>query len=297
MKQRIITGAVLTVILVGALCLSFTALWPLLCGVLALVGVREAAAVYKLQKRAGFMLPSCLLALLLSLAAHLTAEDAILLLPKSLSITPAFYLLLALTALAVYVFAVFTFGVLTAGKDGFTATLAAAVMVIYVSLGFAALVLLRRISGYPLVIMVFVGSWVSDTFAYFTGRLLGKHKLSPLVSPKKTIEGSIGGMVFSALVAALLGFVLFRTGVIATQPHYLVLALAGLVLSVASQVGDLTASLVKREFGIKDYGTLFPGHGGVLDRFDSVILVSIVLLVFASLTGDRFSLLGAPLLW
>ncbi len=297
MKQRVITGAVLTVILVAALCLSYMAVWPVLCAVLAVVGAYEAASVYRLQKRLGFILPTYMLALFLSLAAHMTDSEAFILLPKSLAITPAFYLTLALTAIIVYVFAIFTFGVLTAGKDGFTATLAAAMMVIYVALGFAALVLLRRMSGYPMVILVFVGSWVSDTFAYFTGRLLGKHKLSPIVSPKKTIEGSVGGMVFSALFAALLGLILYKLDVIATEPHYLLLALAGLVLSVASQVGDLTASLVKREYGIKDYGSLFPGHGGVLDRFDSVILVSVILLVFASLTGAQFSLLGAPILW
>ena len=94
----------------------------------------------------------------------------------------------------------------------------------------------------------------------------------------------------------MIGWCLTKAEVI-SQPNYIALSLAGVLLSVASQVGDLAASLLKREYDVKDYGALFPGHGGVLDRFDSVIAVSIILLLFASLAGTSFSLLGAPVLW
>lgn len=113
---------------------------------------------------------------------------------------------------------------------------------------------------------------MTDTFAYFCGRAFGKHKLIPDVSPKKTVEGSVGGTVCAVLVTLLYGLLI--GAVTESKPNYLPLALVTLIVSLVSQCGDLIMSLVKRKFGIKDYGKLFPGHGGVLDRFDSVICVS-----------------------
>ena len=145
------------------------------------------------------------------------------------------------------------------------------------------MVLLRYMeNGVYLFLLPFIGAWVSDTFAYFTGRFLGRHKLAPIISPKKTIEGSIGGIVFAVGVFALYGVILSSRGLI---PNYLALCLAGLFVSILSQIGDLALSLVKREYGIKDYGKLFPGHGGVLDRFDSVIATAPVLLILSLLEG------------
>jgi phosphatidate cytidylyltransferase len=135
--------------------------------------------------------------------------------------------------------------------------------------------------GVFLVVLVFVISWVSDTAAFAVGSLIGKHKLIPEVSPKKTVEGAIGGVVFSALLCPLygLGLDLIIENI---QVNYLYLFLFGLVLSVVSQFGDLMASLIKREYGVKDYGRIFPGHGGVLDRFDSVIAVSTILMILST---------------
>lgn len=115
--------------------------------------------------------------------------------------------------------------------------------------------------------IVVLASFGSDVMAYFTGYLLGKHKLCPNLSPKKTIEGAVGGVVGAGLLCAIFGFI-FAKDMIA------LCALLGVVGGAFSQAGDLTASAFKRKMGIKDYGNLIPGHGGIMDRFDSVIFVA-----------------------
>ncbi len=130
-------------------------------------------------------------------------------------------------------------------------------------------------NGIYIVWLVFIASWVCDTCAYFSGVLLGKHKLAPVLSPKKSIEGSVGGVLGAALVGFLYALVLQKIQAIVIPDNALwafpVIAAVG---SVLSQVGDLAASGIKRDHGIKDYGTLIPGHGGIMDRFDSVIVTA-----------------------
>ena len=132
------------------------------------------------------------------------------------------------------------------------------------------------VPGIALITMTFGISFGTDGMAYLVGRTWGRHKLCPTVSPKKTIEGAVGGLIGGVLLAQLvrLWFVhVFHT----PMPGVPAALLLGLLGSYAGQVGDLTASLLKRYAGIKDYGNLFPGHGGVMDRFDSVIFVVIVM--------------------
>jgi phosphatidate cytidylyltransferase len=107
---------------------------------------------------------------------------------------------------------------------------------------------------------------MTDTFAYFSGYLFGKHKLIPNVSPKKTIEGSIGGILGSTICCLIFGYIF--------KLDMALMIVMGIIGSIIAQIGDLFASSIKRYVGIKDYGNLIPGHGGVLDRFDSVILVA-----------------------
>lgn len=111
--------------------------------------------------------------------------------------------------------------------------------------------------------------FLSDAVAMFSGMLFGKHKLAPEISPKKTKEGSIGGLIGGTVAVLLYGFIISL--VTDASVNYLYLVLYGLLGSSISQIGDLSFSYVKRQNGIKDFGTIFPGHGGVLDRFDSVI--------------------------
>lgn len=140
-------------------------------------------------------------------------------------------------------------------------------LVAYITAGFTALSALYTLYGLWAVSFVLCIAWFTDTFAYFSGMLFGKKKLCPGISPKKTVAGAIGGTLFGT-VAGL--------GVFYIMKLDMVFALCALPLSVISQLGDLAASVIKRRFGVKDYGKIFPGHGGVLDRFDSMIPVSIV---------------------
>ena len=116
-----------------------------------------------------------------------------------------------------------------------------------------------------------------DMFAYFSGRLFGKHKLCPELSPKKTVEGAVGGFVGCALGGVAIYLLQFVWG--ASYPWWVFLGCTPFC-SIAGQIGDLAASAIKREMGIKDYGKIFPGHGGVLDRFDSILFAVPVAYLF-----------------
>ena len=136
--------------------------------------------------------------------------------------------------------------------------------------------------GQYLVLLPFIAAWACDSLAYTVGVFFGKHKLAPAVSPKKTIEGSLGGLLGGAGGVVLMGYVLTRLGDVSV--NYLLLALVGAAAAVAGQLGDLSMSLIKRNVGIKDYGKLFPGHGGVLDRFDSVLFTAPIFEIILLLT-------------
>ena len=131
------------------------------------------------------------------------------------------------------------------------------------------------------ILLILCFAWGGDTAAYFAGRAFGKHKLAPIVSPHKTVEGAIGGIFGSVLVGGVLTLVYsflsasHNVITIQVQPrHYAILVVMGAIASVLGILGDLFASSVKRQVGIKDYGTIFPGHGGILDRFDSVMFIA-----------------------
>ena len=127
--------------------------------------------------------------------------------------------------------------------------------------------------GNYIVWMIFISAWGCDTCAYCVGMLIGKHKLAPVLSPKKSIEGAIGGVVGAALLGAVYGYFVVEK-MMPDKNVTLVFAVIGGIGAVISQVGDLAASGIKRDNEIKDYGKLIPGHGGVMDRFDSVIFTA-----------------------
>ena len=131
-----------------------------------------------------------------------------------------------------------------------------------------------EIYGIYFVWLIFISAWGTDTGAYFAGRTFGKHKLTPVLSPKKTVEGAAGGVAFSALLSFIYGLVVSRMFIINEINVILFCVVIGITGSVLAQFGDLTASAIKRYTGIKDYGNIFPGHGGMLDRFDSVLFTA-----------------------
>jgi len=146
---------------------------------------------------------------------------------------------------------------------------------LYLRIHFEALVansIVVSYAGGKFLITIWVSIWICDTAAYFGGRTFGKHKLAPVISPNKTIEGGVFGIVFGILTFVLLGDLLLPS----LPPEYL--WISGAVIGILGQLGDLVESRFKRDAGVKDTSTILPGHGGFLDRFDSLIFVSPFLL-------------------
>lgn len=144
--------------------------------------------------------------------------------------------------------------------------------ILYIPFLFSFVVLIRGFDRGNLYIwMIFIGAFATDTFAYFSGMLFGKRKLMPKISPKKTVEGSIGGALGCVIIMILFGMYLNNNSVSIPLYHFGVM---GLLCGVVSQVGDWSASAVKRYVEVKDYGDIMPGHGGVLDRIDSILFVA-----------------------
>ena len=128
--------------------------------------------------------------------------------------------------------------------------------------------------GHLFLLMVFLIAFASDSFAYFAGMFCGRHRLAPELSPKKTIEGSAGGFLGTIAISLLYGLYMKFTGM---TVDFLVLAVYGFLGSLVGQLGDLSFSAVKRLYDVKDYGNLIPGHGGILDRFDSILFIAPVI--------------------
>lgn len=267
MLTRVITGTVL-VILLAALCVfSGTLAFPIVLGLCALMGVNEMLGCIGLRKN--WIISICMYGL--------TAASTVLL---CASPSHSFFITVFSAILFCILFLLFGSAVLSHGAIPFEKVCIAITTSTFVITGFICLVLLRDMEiGKYVYLLAFLGPWVTDTFAYFTGFLFGKTKLIPDVSPKKTVEGSVGGTLFCIGFFALYGF-LVKTKLGAPVPPVYAFALLGLIIAIVSQIGDLIFSLIKRKYGIKDYGFIFPGHGGILDRFDSIIASAPLLLIF-----------------
>lgn len=147
--------------------------------------------------------------------------------------------------------------------------------IVYVTMMLAYIYETRALdNGIYLVWLIFVSSWGNDTFAYFTGVLLGKHKMAPVLSPKKSVEGAVGGVVGATVIGIIYGSIVSSRMTDMIINPVVIFALASCFGAILSIVGDLAASAIKRNYNVKDYGKLIPGHGGILDRFDSVIFTA-----------------------
>ena len=181
--------------------------------------------------------------------------------------------------LPLYVIAVFTVHILTYKKFAADKLFYSVFSFIYVNVLFAYIADIKHFeqSG-ALMLLMFVATVVfSDTFAYFLGVTMGKHKLCPDISPKKTIEGSVGAFLGAVISAVVCAFIYNNIGV---SVNYLFAIIYGVICGGLSQIGDLVASSVKRHFGIKDFGDVLPGHGGIMDRLDSILFVAPVFYFF-----------------
>ena len=276
MLTRILTAIVAIAVFLPVLYFSHTPVFAAVLALLSLIAVLEMLRCVGLWRRFALTVPVCLTAAVLPLLPYWLARADM-----------ERAMVLAALALMIYAFAVMTF---SKGKIKLEDASVALTATVYVIACFTALSVLRYgvDEGKYVYLICFIGAWVTDTFAYFTGFLFGKHKLIPDVSPKKTVEGSVGGVVFCIASMLLYGYIISILTKGTLTPNYLLLGASGLAISVVSQIGDLLMSAVKRQYGIKDYGKLFPGHGGVLDRFDSVLAVALVLFLITPF-GNLFA--------
>ncbi len=273
MKQRIITGTIILIALILVVLFSWTPIFPALLSLCSVIAVYEMARCVGMKKAYAFNIPLSLIAAAYPFLIRYISDPDLL---RKINF-------IIIMCVPLYFFTVMTF---SHGKYTISDVSVLFTTAFYILLGFNAMMLIyqHRTAGELLYLTIFIGAWITDVFAYFCGMLFGrggKHKLIPDVSPKKTVEGCIGGIVFCMAFMTLFGFVVGLASD-TFEPNLLSFALAGLMASIVAQLGDLFMSVIKRNYGIKDYGTIFAGHGGVLDRFDSILAVSIALAAFSS---------------
>ena len=243
--------------------------------VIALVGVLAMYEFIQLGRAKGYHIPLvlCVVVMLIIMAAFVLEE---------LSVELGMFAALLLIP-ASYVFS------RKPVEDSLPSSAVAVLATTYVGLLGGSLIRLRHDfpdDGWKLVFFLLLVVWLGDSGAYYVGRKFGKHKLSPRISPKKTVEGLAGGIATSIIAAIVIHFTFFPTFPL------LHAVIAGVILSVAGVVGDLAESMWKRSAAVKDSGTLLPGHGGFLDRFDSILFTAPILYCYWTLIVHGFRTLN-----
>lgn len=261
MRTRIISGAVLTVLLVGAVAGGGITMF-ILAAFITGMGLFELYRVVGIHNKAlgitGYVLSAGFYAMLWF--DKLNYLD---------------YFCVAAGILFMFVY-VCTFKTMRAKQAAF-----GILGIFYVAIPISYIYRIRIMeNGIFIFILVFVCSWIADTCAYFTGVSLGKHKLCPHLSPKKSVEGAIGGILGATIIGTIYGLVLGNYINETLAPAFAIICAAGSFISI---FGDLAASAIKRNYDVKDYSNLIPGHGGILDRFDSMIFVAPIVYTGAAL--------------
>ncbi len=265
MKQRVISGAVLVIVL---FLLLYFGGYTLLAGLLVMseIGLWEYCRALGEQHRPYIVLGT---------TATAAYYGILFFHPDWVLKGPAGFLFLVVLFLAVMADSVFCYPN-RRYEDGALTVCG----VLYIAVLFSFIYFIRtQENGFFYSWYLFLASWGCDTCAYFAGRALGKHKLVPRLSPKKTVEGAIGGVLGATALCMLYGALIGNAVGIGMRKMLAVSAGIGCLGSVLAQVGDLFSSSIKRFMGIKDYGNLIPGHGGILDRFDSVLLTGPVIVL------------------
>ena len=266
MKTRIITAAVGLGVLAVVLAFFDTFLFDLVLSAVCLIAIHEVFSAMGFGKKQWYLYAA---AVPLTLLVMLSTSQMV----RGLLLPAAFLTVLFYNVCQIAHVKTLDFGKLT-GFIYFSGV---------ITFCFYSLIHLKRMLPFAeyrydaiyFILLILCFAWGGDTAAYFAGRAFGRHKLAPIVSPHKTVEGAVGG-----LVGGMLGMVIFRIifYLCTLQPlHIGGCILMGLVGALMGQLGDLSFSAIKRQYGIKDYGRLLPGHGGVLDRFDSVLFAAPVL--------------------
>lgn len=272
MKQRLITAVVGISVGILVLCLNNTLIFPIFVSFIAIMSVQEILTVCGCRKFPVHF-GMCLL-----FAAAI----------PMLTWFPQVGIVWRMFVASLIVFFMFAGYVADHKKLPFDKLAVMVTVTSLITFSITCLVSLKNMSdihGICYVVMALMAAWIPDAGAYFVGTACGKHKLCPDISPKKTIEGAVGGFVVTAVVFVFFGmgykYFMHTVKGIDFDVNYIALAVIMLIAAVISMVGDLSASLLKREYNIKDYGKLLPGHGGVVDRFDSVFFVlPYIMLVF-----------------
>lgn len=253
-KTRLLSGIVLVILAFLLIYMGGTVLLCSLCAI-SVIGMFELYRVFEFEKK-----PLAILSYVTAVLFY--ANLAFSIVPDAILIVMAFLIAL----MFVYVF---SYPQYKADQ-----VMAAFFGLFYVAWMLSYIYQIRMVEhGLYAAFLIFICSWGCDTCAYCVGMLIGKHKMSPKLSPKKSIEGAVGGVVGTMLLTVLYCMV-FREPMQMTNQNILMFAIISGVAALISMVGDLTASAIKRNYEIKDYGKLIPGHGGILDRFDSMIITA-----------------------
>ncbi len=275
MLKRIITSVVAVAVLLPILWFSDTFIFPLAVAIVSILCLFEMFRCMGVHKKIALTLPMYLTAIAFPILQRVFENDM-------------YVAIIAFMIAVAYVIYVFALVVWSHGRLTYNNGCSICLTAFYILLSMNMIIYIRDFGdgGKYIYLLIFIGAWITDTFAYFTGVFFGRHKLIEDVSPKKTIEGSIGGTIFCSLGFVVLGLVVdFFFG---CNANLVFLAISGIIIAIISQIGDLIMSVIKRHYGIKDYGKLFPGHGGMLDRFDSVLAVTLgvaLLCMFSYITG------------
>lgn len=267
MKTRIITGLVGLVVVIAWLLSMYTPVFSAVLAIVAAIGVYELLKAFEV-KNPVFKGLCLVISLIIPFYFEYKAKINI----------PMFPVVTAVILIALIIM------VLDFKNLKFEQVACSLFSAVFVPCAFSCIILFRDVyvtypgayektDGIFLIIFAFFCCWLSDTFAYFVGRKFGKHKLAPVISPKKTIEGAIGGIICTALLNVALFFIFKYKFALSEEISIITVIISSVCLSVISIFGDLTASTIKRHHGIKDFGNLLPGHGGVMDRFDSSCFV------------------------
>ncbi len=279
MKQRIITGIIVVLIMIPIVLFAQTPVLPIAIAIGSVIAMFEIMRCIGMQKAYAFAVPLYVLAASLPFLSRFMALGSLnaTVKPESAKHLAQQGTILLITIL----FYFFTIAIFSRGKYNIADVSVLFTISFYTLIGFNSIIILHdnEEGGHILYLAIFISAWVTDVFAYFCGMLFGKggkHKLIPDVSPKKTVEGSIGGIVFCVIAMMLFG--LLCNTFTKYQSNILMFAIGGFLASIVSQIGDLLMSFVKRHYNIKDFSQLFPGHGGVLDRFDSILAVAIAMM-------------------